>query len=85
MEIPREPVQLIRRDGNTRLLGTKSGNDWTSRTESWSVRRVHELDALDLCSYVLEKDSPSCGRKAAASSPERSWRRSSIARTAAGT
>ena len=61
MGIPREPVHLMRRDGKIRLLGTKSGQDWTSRMESWSVRRVRELEALDLCGYVLKKDSPSCG------------------------
>ena len=61
MGIPREPVHLMRRDGKIRLLGTKSGHDWTSRMESWSARRVRELEALDLCGYVLKKDSPSCG------------------------
>ncbi len=59
MGIPREPVHLARRDGAVRMLGTKSGEDWTRRMEAWSARRVRELESL--CGYVLKKDSPSCG------------------------
>ncbi|MDJ0868927.1 MAG: DUF523 and DUF1722 domain-containing protein [Myxococcota bacterium] len=61
MGIPREPVHLARRDDGIRMLGTKSGKDWTERMEAWSKQRLRRLDALDLCGYVLKKDSPSCG------------------------
>jgi uncharacterized protein YbgA (DUF1722 family)/uncharacterized protein YbbK (DUF523 family) len=61
MGIPREPVHLRRHDGKIRMLGTKSGPDWTSPMERWSARRVRDLEALDLCGYVLKKDSPTCG------------------------
>lgn len=61
MGIPREPVHLARRQGEIRMLGTRSGEDWTRRMEAWSARRTRELEAMDLCGYVLKKDSPSCG------------------------
>ena len=28
---------------------------------AFSRRRVRKLEALDLCGYILKKDSPSCG------------------------
>jgi uncharacterized protein YbgA (DUF1722 family) len=35
--------------------------DLTDRMATYTRRRVAELDAEDLCGYVLKKDSPSCG------------------------
>ena len=29
--------------------------------ERWAARKVSEIEKLDLCGYVLKKDSPSCG------------------------
>jgi uncharacterized protein YbgA (DUF1722 family)/uncharacterized protein YbbK (DUF523 family) len=61
MGIPREPVHLRHAAGGIRLVGTRSAEDWTRRMEHFSAHRVRELEALDLCGYVLKKDSPSCG------------------------
>jgi uncharacterized protein YbgA (DUF1722 family)/uncharacterized protein YbbK (DUF523 family) len=61
MGIPREPVQLVRGDGALRMLGTRSRRDWTEAMTRFSERRVRALERLDLCGYVLKKDSPSCG------------------------
>jgi uncharacterized protein YbgA (DUF1722 family)/uncharacterized protein YbbK (DUF523 family) len=61
MGIPREPVQLVRASGGIRMLGTRSRQDWTDAMTSYAERRVRALEALDLCGYVLKKDSPSCG------------------------
>jgi len=61
MGIPREPVQLVRAEGEIRMLGTRSRRDWTEPMREYAARRVRALESLDLCGYVLKKDSPSCG------------------------
>jgi uncharacterized protein YbgA (DUF1722 family)/uncharacterized protein YbbK (DUF523 family) len=61
MGVPRETIRLVARAGETRLVAERSGTDWTERMGAWSRRRVRELEALDLCGYVLKKDSPTCG------------------------
>jgi len=61
MGIPREPVQLRRESNGLRMLGTQSGRDWTAPMQAFAKKRVRELARLDLCGYVLKKDSPSCG------------------------
>jgi uncharacterized protein YbgA (DUF1722 family)/uncharacterized protein YbbK (DUF523 family) len=61
--VPREPIRLVARDehGGVRLVGVKSGADHTSAMEQYAKRRLDTLQRLDLCGYVLKKDSPSCG------------------------
>jgi uncharacterized protein YbbK (DUF523 family) len=68
MGTPREPIRLVRAEEaaaggavRVRLLGVKSGTDWTERMHRWSAGRLDTLSTLDLCGYVLKKDSPSCG------------------------
>jgi uncharacterized protein YbgA (DUF1722 family)/uncharacterized protein YbbK (DUF523 family) len=64
MPIPRETLRLVRGDAGSapsHLVGTSSGEDWTSRMTEFSRRRVKQLARLDLSGYVLKKDSPSCG------------------------
>ena len=61
MGTPREPVRLVRRDEEIVMLGTKSGRDWTAPMRAWAEKRARQLSRLDLCGYVLKKDSPSCG------------------------
>jgi len=61
MGTPREPVRLVRAAGEVRMLGTKSGRDWTRAMRDFAAHRVRELAKLELCGYVLKKDSPSCG------------------------
>ncbi len=61
MGTPRETIRLERRDGETRLVAPKSGTDHTRAMTAWAHRRVRDLEALDLCGYILKKDSPSCG------------------------
>jgi len=58
---PRETLRLERRDGEVRLVTPKSGVDQTEAMRRWAERRARELEGLDLCGYVLKKDSPSCG------------------------
>lgn len=62
MGTPRETVRLVRADdGGTRMVAPKSSTDHTASMKRFAKRRVRELDALDLCGYVLKKGSPSCG------------------------
>jgi len=58
---PREPMRLVRVDDDVRLLTVKTAIDLTDRLEQYARRRVAQLEAEDLCGYVLKKDSPSCG------------------------
>jgi uncharacterized protein YbbK (DUF523 family) len=59
--VPRPPMRLVRQGPDLRLLEIESGRDHTQAFERFSRRRVEALRALDLCGYVLKKDSPSCG------------------------
>jgi uncharacterized protein YbgA (DUF1722 family)/uncharacterized protein YbbK (DUF523 family) len=61
MGVPREPVHLSRASGELRMVGTRSGEDWTEAMTAFAKRRTREIEALELCGYVLKKDSPSCG------------------------
>jgi uncharacterized protein YbgA (DUF1722 family)/uncharacterized protein YbbK (DUF523 family) len=69
MGTPREPIRLVRgadpassgSEAQVRLVGVKSGKDWTQSMRTWSADRLEQLATLDLCGYVLKKDSPSCG------------------------
>ena len=68
MPTPREAIHLVAsRDGvpsaehRVRLLGVRSGHDWTLDMDRWRRSRVRELADACLSGYVLKKDSPSCG------------------------
>jgi uncharacterized protein YbgA (DUF1722 family)/uncharacterized protein YbbK (DUF523 family) len=61
MGTPREPIRLVRAAEAIRLLGSRSGDDWTERMERFARARVEKLVPLGLSGYVLKKDSPSCG------------------------
>ena len=59
--VPRPAMRLVREGEALRLVETASGEDHTSRMERYAEQRARSLRALDLCGYVLKKDSPSCG------------------------
>jgi len=61
MGTPRPALQLVREGGDIRLLEIASGRDHTRAMQRFAARRVWELRDLDLCGYVLKKNSPSCG------------------------
>ncbi|MFI5320801.1 MAG: YbgA family protein [Myxococcota bacterium] len=61
MGVPREPVHLRREGGELRMLGNRSGADWTARMSAFAKRRASEIEAQELCGYVLKRGSPSCG------------------------
>jgi len=61
MGVPRESVRLVGSLEAPRLVGTRTGADWTYRMLTYARQRVRRSDLLDLCGYILKKDSPSCG------------------------
>jgi uncharacterized protein YbbK (DUF523 family)/uncharacterized protein YbgA (DUF1722 family) len=61
MSIPRPTIRLERRGEAIHLVDPKNGIDHTEAMERWAGRKVSEIERLDLCGYVLKKDSPSCG------------------------
>jgi uncharacterized protein YbgA (DUF1722 family)/uncharacterized protein YbbK (DUF523 family) len=61
MPTPRPSVRLERRGGAVHLVDPRHHVDHTEAMRRWAARRVAEIEAADLCGYVLKKDSPSCG------------------------
>jgi uncharacterized protein YbgA (DUF1722 family)/uncharacterized protein YbbK (DUF523 family) len=61
MTVPREAVRLEGDVEAPRMVGNKTGQDWTQRMNDYSTRRVRESDLAGLSGYILKKGSPSCG------------------------
>ena len=63
LSTPREPMLLAGDLESPRLVGTKSGTDYTDRMLRWSRVKIRELSSLGLCGYVCKGNSPSCSGK----------------------
>ena len=61
MSTPRPALRLVREGDEVRMLEIASGRDHTREMKRFAARRVRALRGLELCGYVLKKDSPSCG------------------------
>jgi uncharacterized protein YbgA (DUF1722 family)/uncharacterized protein YbbK (DUF523 family) len=61
MGVPRETLRLVRVNGDTRMITTRTGIDHTDAMRKYADRRTRELASMSLRGYVLKKDSPSCG------------------------
>ena len=60
--IPRPTIRLERDpERGVRLVMPKTDEDLTARMAEWSEMKVAAILELDLCGYILKKDSPSCG------------------------
>lgn len=60
--VPRDALRLVRRRGSHPLLiAPNSGEEQTTAMISYARRKVAELEKLNLCGYILQKGSPSCG------------------------
>jgi uncharacterized protein YbgA (DUF1722 family)/uncharacterized protein YbbK (DUF523 family) len=59
--VPRPALRLQRDGDDVRLLMPSTGADYSAVMQRYSEQRVAKLAPLDLCGYVLKKDSPSCG------------------------
>jgi uncharacterized protein YbgA (DUF1722 family)/uncharacterized protein YbbK (DUF523 family) len=71
MGVPRPALRLLRRGRGVRLVEIASGRDHTARMQRFAARRVRALRPLELCGYVLKKDSPSCGMQRVKLYPEK--------------
>lgn len=59
MGTPRETVRLVDHgDGALRMIGNKSGDDWTERMQAYSKVATANLEPDG---FILKKGSPSCG------------------------
>ena len=61
MGVPREAIRLVGSARQPRLLGERSGRDWTAAMQRYAERRVTQLVRLRLSGYIFKSDSPSCG------------------------
>jgi uncharacterized protein YbgA (DUF1722 family)/uncharacterized protein YbbK (DUF523 family) len=61
MGTPRPSIRLEKHGDEVRLVEPKAGTDHTEAMRRWARRRLEEIAPLDLCGYILKKDSPSCG------------------------
>jgi len=61
MGVPREAVKLEGDPESPRMVGNKSGIDWTRKMNAYSDRRTRQIENYGLSGYILKKDSPSCG------------------------
>jgi uncharacterized protein YbbK (DUF523 family) len=59
--VPRETLRLEGDPRRPRLVFERARRDITSRMRAWSLRRLEQLDLLDLCGYILKSRSPTCG------------------------
>jgi uncharacterized protein YbgA (DUF1722 family)/uncharacterized protein YbbK (DUF523 family) len=61
MGVPREAVRLEGPVESPRMVGGKTGTDWTKRMNDYAQARLQKRDLQRICGYILKKDSPSCG------------------------
>jgi uncharacterized protein YbgA (DUF1722 family)/uncharacterized protein YbbK (DUF523 family) len=61
LPVPRDTLRLVRRGGEVRMVMPKTGDDHTEAMRAFAARAVRHLAGLDLCGFVLKKDSPTCG------------------------
>jgi len=61
LPVPREAMRLVGAVDAPRLVTRRGGEDLTDLMEGWARRRAAQIARMDLCGYVLKKDSPSCG------------------------
>ena len=59
--IPRDPVRVINRKGNRKLVQPSTGRDLTSLMRSFSESYLNSLAEVD--GFILKSRSPSCGLK----------------------
>ena len=61
MSTPRPAMRLIEDGQAVRMVEIKSQEDHTAQMQRFSQARVRKLRDLNLCGYILKKNSPSCG------------------------
>ena len=63
LPVPREAMRLIGNPESPRLVTIRTGIDLTERMQTWSEKRLRELEKEDLCGFVFKSRSPSSGMR----------------------
>lgn len=58
---PREAMRLVGEPENPRLITSRTERDMTERMQSFSRKRVQELEDENLCGFIFKSKSPSSG------------------------
>ena len=61
MSVPREAVRLQGSPDAPRMVGSRTGTDWTERMNRFCRARVQSPDLADLSGFIFKNRSPSCG------------------------
>lgn len=61
MGVPREPVELVGNPEDPRMIGKRSGKDWTETMRRHGRQRAAEIEKLEVSGFILKHGSPSCG------------------------
>ena len=61
MGVPREAVRLVGDDKAPRMVGNKSGIDWTDKMNAYSSKRIQKNDLKKISGFILKRKSPTCG------------------------
>ncbi len=61
MGVPREAVRLVGDPVAPRMVGSRSGTDFTERIQEWNHLKIDQLVKMNLHGYVFKSGSPSCG------------------------
>lgn len=61
MPVPREAVRLEGPANIPRMVGSKTGTDWTDQMNRYARQRVRRADLADLSGFIFKSRSPSCG------------------------
>ncbi|WP_029894052.1 YbgA family protein [Desulfohalovibrio reitneri] len=61
LPIPREAMRLVGDPDNPRLVGRRSGEDFTERVRGFSREVLPRLADEDLCGFIFKAKSPSSG------------------------
>jgi uncharacterized protein YbgA (DUF1722 family)/uncharacterized protein YbbK (DUF523 family) len=61
MGVPREAVRLVGDPEAPRMVGNKTGEDWTDRMNDYLQKRVKQKRLQNLSGCILKNRSPSCG------------------------
>jgi len=61
LPVPRESMHLVGTPEHNRLIGIKSGTDYTDQMEAYCARTVEALRQCDLHGFIFKSRSPSSG------------------------
>lgn len=61
MSAPRETLRLVGDVDSPRLIGTKTGHDYSDQMEDYARKTIAMLQGGKLHGFILKKKSPSCG------------------------